>query len=224
MKHIKFIILVFAVSSILFSCKKDNTTSTANNTVPGGGGGPTASFSITSYPNTIGYNWVYHFYAKEETSYNNSSTTYTNSYNYTVTVIGDTVLSSNKAGKIWALTFLNSNSNCRNVAYLDSTSNLFKIEKIEGGFNKYFYTTLNYPLSLNKSWANLGQMPLDTSKVIGQESDKLIIDRGYYVLNGVYKYKINTKGIVYSSYYRVDVTGGQITITENINTLISTNF
>ncbi|MCY7293752.1 MAG: hypothetical protein LH615_16365 [Ferruginibacter sp.] len=221
---IRIIISLIVFGCLLFSCKKESKTvdNTTNNGV--GGGNPTPSYSIQSYPNTIGNKWVYSFYSKEETTYNNTTTTYTNSYNYTVTVVADTTMPNNNKGKIWELTFLNTNSNSRLVAYLDSTINLFKIEEIEDSFNPYFYIALNYPLTLNKTWANIGQYPLDTCKVISQEGNKLVIDRGYYIINGKYNYKISAKGLVYSTYERADVVGNQITITDYENTLISTNF
>ena len=221
---IRIIISLIVFGCLLFSCKKESKTvdNTTNNGV--GGGNPTPSYSIQSYPNTIGNKWVYSFYSKEETTYNNTTTTYTNSYNYTVTVVADTIMPNNNPGKIWALTFQNPLANKRLMAYMDNNTSLFKIEEIEYPNNIYFYTTLSYPLTLNKSWENTGQLPLDTSKVTSQEGNKLVIDRGYYIINGKYNYKISAKGLVYSTYERADVVGNQITITDYENTLISTNF
>jgi hypothetical protein len=223
---IRIIISLIVFSYFLTSCKKeDKTTPAPPPSYTGGGSGPsTSSFSIQSYPNTIGNQWVYSFYKSEVTSYNNTTTTYTNSYNYTVTVVADTIMPNNNTGKIWTLTFQNPLSNKRFVAYLDNTTNLFKIEEIEYSYNIFFYTTLSYPLTLNKSWENTGQMPLDTSVVTSQESNKLVVDRGYWILNGTYKYKLSNKGFVYSLYTFANVQGNQITITDHESTLISTNF
>ena len=222
---IKYLFLLIAISATLFSCKKENkNNNTASNNV-GSGGGPIASLSLQSYPNSIGNQWVYKYYSKDEVTYNNTTSTYTTSYNYTITVTGDTTLPNNNKGKIWSLTFQNSNTTLRHIAYLDSTTNLFKVEGIESPSNPYNYITLNYPLTINKTWANIGQVPLDSCKVSGQESNNiLIVDRGSFALNGVYKYKIDNKGLVYSSYNRIDITGNQITIIINENTLLSRNF
>ena len=216
------IVIAIVFSFILFSCKKDKPTSSpvASSNAPG----PIATLTLSSYPNVIGNSWVYNFYSKEIVSNNNGVATNTVSYNYTVTVIADTTMPNNNTGKIWALTFQNPLANKKLLAYTDNTTGLFKIEEIEYSYNVYFYTTLNYPLSLNKSWENTGQQPLDTSTVTSQESNKLVIDRGYWILNGTCKYKISAKGIVYSFYQRADVTGNQIVTTDYESTLINTNF
>lgn len=218
---IRIIIFFVAFSCFLFSCKKENAAPPATPPAYTGGG---SALTIQSYPDVIGNKWVYGFYKKEETYYNNTTTTYTNSYNYTITVVADTTMPNNNVGKIWALTFQNPASNKRLMAYMDNNTNLFKIEGVEYPNNIYFYTTLSYPLTLNKLWENTGQIPLDTSKVTSQEGNKFVIDRGYWIINGTYKYKISNKGVVYSFYEHANVQGNQITITEHESTLISTNF
>lgn len=219
---IRTVLILVACICILFSCKKDNKTNTnaAPPSYTGGGNG----ISIQAYPNNIGNSWVYSFYSKVMTSYNNTITTYTNAYNYTLTVIADTIMPNNNKGKIWRLTFSSFSDTLRHVAFLDSANNLFKVQAIEYPYSAYAFIALNYPLTQNKTWENTGQLPLDTSKVTSQESNMLVVDRGYWTISGTYKYKINNLGLVYSLYERTEIVGGQITVTDYENTLLSTNF
>jgi hypothetical protein len=221
------VIITCGVLLLTISCKKESKNTASSN--PGGGGGSAASLSLTAYPNVTGHKWVYNVNRIETYDLNNTTTTYTYSQTYTVNVIADTTLPDLSKGKIWSLTFSDTNqAPLKSVAFKDTTDNLFKILPIGDSNSDVISFTLLYPLNLNTpAWLNYSLSPQDSSKVINQTSysgqQALKIQRGSWPYNG-FELLINKKGCVNSISSETYVSGGLLVHTNTENKLISTNF
>jgi hypothetical protein len=221
------VIITCGVLLLTISCKKESKNTASSN--PDGGFGSVSSLSLTAYPNVTGHKWVYKTKSYLEVSYNNTTTTSTINATYTVQVIRDTLLPNNINGKIWKLNFPDSTDIEWQLAYLDSSSDLFVVYDIPSKNVTYLNYTLEYPLSSTpKWWLNNAVLSQDTSKIICQKYyngyQVIEITRGDIFNNGLYTYRIGNKGLIYFCYELFDVINGQVSYTRIENTLQTTNF
>lgn len=226
MKQLIYISLVIA-GLCVFGCKKENKPAPA---VPGVGGPYVMpALVLNSYPNATGNKWVYHFDYYVENSYNNVTSTYTASYNYTVTVIRDTILPNYSKGKVWSVA--SDSVTYNHIAYRDTVDHLFKVYDIPNHNSLLISITLKFPLDSThqQTWLNSGlSYYTDTSRVTGQElyhnQPAIKISRGNYSDKGSYDYRVGVKGMAYSIFERFEVVNNQLTWSRYENTLLSTNF